>query len=1192
MQTDSGQRKTSLIRLTVISFVLVICTALAAFAQSTTEGAIGGTVADPQDRVVPNASVTATNTARNLEQSAKTNDAGYFRIGQLQPGTYTLTVSAQGFATFKVEQVIVNVGSLTPVNPKLGIGTTEKVEVSAEAPIVNTTSADFAPTLNSTAIENLPINGGRWSNFAILTPGVVSNSDGFGLLSFRGMSALLNNVTVDGADNNQAYFSEERGRTRAGYSTPKVAIEEFQVNTSNYSSEYGRSAGGVINTVTKSGSNKIHGEAFWYDRDNSWGSYNPYTTLTTVTNGVPSTVPYKPEDVRKMGAIGIGGALVKDKVFWYFAYDRYHRNFPGTAVPNSAASFFAVPDATLPAGVSCGGSGAAAPSSKDFNVCTMAALLTSPSHTATTGATGTIAKVTPAQYQTAAAQWNAAMFGAGSQLGLASIAGPTPRTGDQSIFFPRLDWVINAKNHASFEVNRMRWWSPAGIQTQATNAYGIHSFGNDYVKDTWGVAKLDTQFTTAITNQLRFQYGRDFEFENNQGPTPYEMQTLVSPVTTGTTTPTGYTNPYGLPPNIYVGSFQWGTPVFLNRVAYPDEYKWQIADTVAYMIGKHNVKFGVDFMRTNDSINNLYQQYAEYSYNGVAQYFANLYDPAHAYFTDYFQAFQGGNVSTPVNTYHFSTNDFAFFVQDDFNLTRQLTVNLGFRYETELMPSPYQNLLNTITLGGQTINAGTMPKHPNGYGPRVGFAYDVFGDANTVIRAGYGIYYGRIINSTLFNGLTNTGVTAGQTAYDFFASGSGAALANPFPQIYNTPTSPSTLPSGSLTVNYFDPNFTSPQIHEVDFTVQRDLGWKSVVSVSYLGSFGRHLQNFTDANLAAPGTAYCSRGGSGSFTSVPTAGACPAGQTLLTPPSTISYTLSNSSSGNTVGNLPLTAGSQVTVPFYTSRLSSAYKTVTDIYSGVNSSYNALAVQFEKRMSNNIQFGANYTWSHALDYGVNGTTGAASNNPVDPLNPNAYVYGNAANNVPNRFTFNAIAQSPWHANGALKYLVEGWQASPVVQIQTGLGYTVTTASATPAQYVGTQKYSGVASGMLGAGGSFQIPGTERGGYFMPNTYIVDLRLSKSVTIAERYKFEFSADGFNILNHQNVTGIATTAAYAISSPSAGVAGQSTFPTIVPNTSSSAITGAAGSQSSLFGVPTSANSNFVYNTRQIQLGVRFSF
>src|SRR5206468_6760538 len=146
-----------------------------------------------------------------------------------------------------------------------------------EMPLINMTSNDFSSNINPEQIDNLPVNGGRWSSFAVLTPGVVANSSGFGLLSFRGISALLNNNTVDGADNNQAFFSEERGRTRAGYSTPKLAIEEFQVNTSNYSSEYGRSAGGVVNTVTKSGTNSIHGEAFFYDRDNVWGAINPFT---------------------------------------------------------------------------------------------------------------------------------------------------------------------------------------------------------------------------------------------------------------------------------------------------------------------------------------------------------------------------------------------------------------------------------------------------------------------------------------------------------------------------------------------------------------------------------------------------------------------------------------------------------------------------------------------------------------------------------------------------------------------------------------------------------------------------------------------------------------------------------------------------------------------------------------------------
>src|SRR5689334_4592617 len=339
------ERSSGRSRLFAALFVLAISALLctSAFAQSTTEGAIGGTVYDAAGAVVPNASVVVHNNGTNAEQKITTDVSGYYRVRQLQPATYTVTVTSQGFAPYKAENVIVQVGSLTDVSPRLRVaGSAETVSVTAETPEVNTTSADFAPIVDQTQISNLPINGGRWSNFALLTPTVVNNGSGFGLISVRGVSVLLNNNTVDGADNNQAFFSEERGRTRAGYSTPKVAIEEFQVNTSNYSAEYGRSAGGVVNTVTKSGTNRIHGETYFYDRDNNWGAINPVTKLTVKdATGAFTPVPYKPTDWRKMSGFGVGGPAIKDKLFWNLTFDWYKRNFPGTAIPSGPAAFFA-----------------------------------------------------------------------------------------------------------------------------------------------------------------------------------------------------------------------------------------------------------------------------------------------------------------------------------------------------------------------------------------------------------------------------------------------------------------------------------------------------------------------------------------------------------------------------------------------------------------------------------------------------------------------------------------------------------------------------------------------------------------------------------------------------------------------------------------------------------------------------------
>src|SRR5260370_273103 len=269
----------------LLAFACALLIIGAAFAQSTTDGAIGGTVVDNTGAVVARAKVVTHNEGTNAEKTAETDSSGYYRVIQLQPGNYTVSINQSGFAPFKASQVAVQVGSLTQVSAHLAVaGTVETVQVSGEQPQINYVSADFAPALNQTSIQNLPINGGRWSSFSLLTPGVVSDSNGFGLVSFRAISTLLTNNTVDGADNNQAFFSEERGRTRAGYSTPKVAIQEFQVNTSNYSSEYGRAAGGVVNTVIKSGTNHIHGEAYFYDRDNDIGPPNQFTAIAVQTS--------------------------------------------------------------------------------------------------------------------------------------------------------------------------------------------------------------------------------------------------------------------------------------------------------------------------------------------------------------------------------------------------------------------------------------------------------------------------------------------------------------------------------------------------------------------------------------------------------------------------------------------------------------------------------------------------------------------------------------------------------------------------------------------------------------------------------------------------------------------------------------------------------------------------------------------
>src|SRR6266404_4020825 len=708
-------------------------------AQSTTDGAVSGAVYDQTGGALANAKVTLRNSGTNLEFVVTTDQFGYYRVTKLPPASYIVTIEAAGFAALKAERVIVQVGAVTEFSAHLPlVTTTATVLVTSEVPQINTSSADFAPIVDQLQINNLPINGGRWSDFALLTPGVVNDSNGFGLLSFRGISTLLNNNTVDGADNNQAFFSEERGRTRAGYSTAKAAVQEFQVNTSNYSAEYGRAAGAVVNTVTKSGTNQFHGEGYFYDRDNEWGATNSFTRLTTQASpGVFTSSPFKPTDVRKIWGLGIGGAILKDKLFFYFAFDRYTRNFPGTAVPTSPAAFFAspVPDLTNSGG-SCSTLNAAAFTTGPNAVPNGANVLA-----ATRGACTLVSNLSLPNYAAGVSDYNNGLNGLLGELG------PVPRKGEQTIFFPKIDWTINQKNRASFEVNRMRWVSPAGIQTQASNTFGIASFGNDYVRDTWGVAKLYTFITSSLSNEARFQYGRDLEFEFPQAPSAYEQANLV-------TSPNfpGYTNPLGLSPDVFItNGFDMGVPTFLERPAFPDERRTQFADTVSWNHGRHSFKFGVDYAHTHDLSENLRFQYGSFSYSSLANYFSDLNAintcttsgvkvPC---YSNYQQAFG------PLG-FEFNTDDYAFFAEDNWRILPRFTLNIGVRYEYEKLP-------DAILPNPAVRQTQQLPSDKNNAGPRIGFAWDVTGDGKTSVRGGYGVFFGRIINSTVYNPLTNTG---------------------------------------------------------------------------------------------------------------------------------------------------------------------------------------------------------------------------------------------------------------------------------------------------------------------------------------------------------------------------------------------------------------------------------------------------
>jgi len=240
----------SRIRKALFVNVLVLALSCVAFAQSTTTGSIGGVVTNPNKEVVPGAAVTVRNVGTNKEDTATTDDSGRFKVANLQPGNYAVTVNSSGFSPSTMENVVVEIGRETTLEVALSVGpVTGTVDVSAEAPVINTTQQDFSTNLNQTSINELPVNGRRWSNFAILTPGATPDGN-FGLISFRGISGLLNNSTVDGGDNNQAFFSEERGRTRSAYSVMTSSPKLDFLTTRALPMRPRRSSGSPVNGLT------------------------------------------------------------------------------------------------------------------------------------------------------------------------------------------------------------------------------------------------------------------------------------------------------------------------------------------------------------------------------------------------------------------------------------------------------------------------------------------------------------------------------------------------------------------------------------------------------------------------------------------------------------------------------------------------------------------------------------------------------------------------------------------------------------------------------------------------------------------------------------------------------------------------------------------------------------------------------
>ncbi|MGA8288762.1 MAG: hypothetical protein WB950_08655, partial [Acidobacteriaceae bacterium] len=478
-----------------------------------------------------------------------------------------------------------------------------------------------------------------------------------------------------------------------------------------------------------------------------------------------------------------------------------------------------------------------------------------------------------------------------------------------------------------------------------------------------------------------------------------------------------------------------------------------------------------------------------------------------------------------------TTNDWAGFADDEWRTFSRLTVTAGVRYEYERVPRPF--LPNP-----QLPQTKNYPDDRNNFAPRAGVAWDLFGNGSTTLRAGFGMFYGRIVNGTLHSALTSSGSPASQRTYRY--SSSTEYGAPQFPGIFfSVPTGAArgALPSAY----YFAPKYQAPETTQGELTLEQKVGWKTMVSASFMTSQGRDLPNFIDTNIDN----------------------ATVGQ--------LNYTIDIP--GPALGKKsPLAQGARYTTPLYTSvRPNYLYGNITELLSNVNSNYNAGVLAITHRTANGISFGMNYTFAHALDFNQNEFLYKSPTNILEPNNM-AQEYGNSNTDVRQRLVFHASLFTTWHKPGWQGHLLNDWGLAPVVTWQTGLPYTLGVGGSAP---------GGAFFGINGEGGPSRLNVLQRNSYRFPSTQTTSLRVTRRIPLRDRAYLELMAETYNLTNTENVTAIDTLGYNACSTPlTQGCPSDSTaaHPYLEFNPT--------------YGVTTNANSNGTYTPREFQLAATFKF
>ncbi|HUK48936.1 MAG TPA: carboxypeptidase regulatory-like domain-containing protein [Terriglobales bacterium] len=1146
--------------LVVISLLAAVLLSYRPAWSQTETGSINGTVTDSTGAVIPGASVTAKSVATGAERPVKTGSSGEYLIQGLLPGFYDVTATSGNFSPFTT-RVEVTVGGKATVDAQLSVsGKTTTVEVvGAGGAVVNTQSQELSQLVDTTQLAQLPsLNRDPYAFVAL--SGNVSNADTTSnagspnpsfttgqSLTDRGVGYSINGqresgteILLDGVEN-VGIFTVVAGQT-----VPVDSIQEFSIITNNFGAEYGRASGGIVNVDTKSGTNEIHGSAFEYNRLSAYTA----NTFNDEINDIP-----KGTYVRNQFGYNIGGPIIKNKLFANFS-EEFVRVRSDAAVQNDILdpTFISMLPGNVQSYFSTFGTGALPSSGTPVTAGDLVAA-------GTFGGSGfpLIDGITAVPDSTPV--FDHVFFRAPFDAG----GGVPQNTYD---LVGRLDYNLTNETTMFFRFARYSENDfPGAVNYSAYPQYD--SGGTNF--DNSALLSLSHTFSSNLLSSTklsftRFNVATSYDTKLTNTPNLYMSTNNYAQATD----PAGQGFVIQLPglENTADGSggLPYGGPQ--NTI--------QVLQDVAWTKGKHSMRFGgeLTYIQLNVAYG-AYQQANEVLGSDVGPSLSSLVDAGGVQSGGEYVApllqFQarvnaegqlpcatdifGNSIVTPACTVapplpaadparSYRYHDWALYAQDSFKITRKLTLNYALRYEHfGVQHNNHQGLDSNFYYG-----AGTYPEDVRNGGvefttkssvgqfwqpnwgtlaPRIGFAYDVFGDGKTALRGGFGISYERNFGNVTYNASFNPPASAvlssictadangviGSSCTQSVTNNDLGPLGQPGPATALTPTE----------LRMPDPRINTAQTQFWSLAIERELAPSTLLRISYSGAHGVHLYDINNINLLG------------------------AGQALLGDPLVVDPACPYSN--------PLTGD-----PTCYTRPNSQYAAINDRGSNGSSAYDALDVSFQTNNLHHtgLNLVANYTWAHSLDdlsSTFSESETAASLGYTDYQNPRL-DWGSADYDIRHRVVISPVWNTPWYkeGRGVLRQVLGGWTVSGIFTARTGIPFSVfdlgyllnyyVIPRLTPATPI-TQYRTGTPVLQPDSGNTFfalNIPAeadigplnpalgisdfgpypanmTRRNAFRGPGAWNTDFAIGKNFKLTERFALDFRAEAFNIFNHHN-------------------------------------------------------------------------